>query len=115
MKKDPLVYIEHILESISRIESFMKDITKEDFIKNPEKQSAVVRQIEIIGEAVKNIPKSFRDKYPNIPWKDIAGMRDKLMHHYFGVDLNTVWKAVVEDIPSLKKQVQEIKQAEKVK
>ncbi len=108
-KKDDLVFIEHILESISNIELFTKSVSKQSFLENKEKQSAVIRQIEIIGEAVKNLSNSFREKYPIIPWKDIVGMRDKLMHHYFGVDLNAVWKVVKEDLPDLKKDILKIR------
>lgn len=111
MKKDVSIFIEHILESITNIEEFMEDVTKESFLKNKEKQSAVIRQVEIIGEAVKNIPESFRRKYSEVPWKDIAGMRDKLMHQYFGVDLDTVWKTCEEDIPHLKKKMLAIKES----
>lgn len=110
MNKEPLIFIEHILDSIKNIETFMKNISKEYFFKNREKQSAVIRQIEVIGEAVKNIPDSFRGEYPNIPWIKIAGMRDKLMHHYFGVNLNTVWKVIKENIPDLKEKILQIKE-----
>ena len=88
---------------------FMMNISKEKFFENREKQSAVIREIEIIGEAVKNLPLSFRKKYNNVPWIKITGMRDKLMHHYFGVNLETVWKTVHEDIPYLKKEIYVIK------
>ena len=108
-KKDDLIFVEHVLESIANIELFIKDASKQSFLKNKEKQSAIIRQIEVIGEAVKNLSNSFREKYPIIPWKDIAGMRDKLMHHYFGVDLNAVWKVVKEDLPDLKKEILKIK------
>ncbi len=108
MKKDSLIFVEHILDSIKNIEDFIKKVSKESFFKNKEKQSAIIRQIEIIGEAVKNLPLEFKEKYPDIPWKDIAGMRDKLMHHYFGVDIEKVWATLKEDIPELKKQIKEI-------
>ena len=109
IKKDSLVFIEHISENIANIELFMKDVSKHSFLKNKEKQNAVIRSIEILGEAVKNLSNSFREKHPSIPWKDIVGMRDKLIHHYFGVDLNAVWKFVKEDLPKLKKQIEKIK------
>jgi len=97
--------MEHILESIKNIESFMEKVSKESFFKDKEKQSAIIRQIEIIGEAVKNLPLEFKEKYPKIPWKDIAGMRDKLLHHYFGVDLEKVWVTLEGDIPKLKEEI----------
>jgi len=109
MKKEPLIFIKHILESIKNIEDFIRDISKSRFLRNKEKQSAVIREIEIIGEAVKNIPTNFRKKYADIPWIDIAGMRDKLMHHYFGVNLENVWKVIKEDLPELKKNILKIK------
>lgn len=109
MKKEPLIFIHHILDSIKNIEDFMESTSKSYFFKNKEKQSAVIREIEVIGEAVKNLPASFKSKHMNIPWKDIAGMRDKLMHHYFGVNLDTVWKVVKEDLPELKNNILEIK------
>ena len=105
MKKDPIVFVRHILESIINIENFMKDVNKKSFLKNKEKQSAVIRQIEIIGEAVKNLPRSFKGEYPNTPWEDIAGMRDKLIHNYFGVNSETVWSTIKEDIPILKIEI----------
>ena len=108
--KDPLIFVQHILESIERIEKFMNGVSKTVFFKNEEKQSAVIRQIEIIGEAAKNMSKSFTKSYSEIPWKDIAGMRDKLLHHYFGVDLETVWKVIQEDLPNLKKNMLKIKE-----
>ena len=109
MKKDPLIFIKHILESIKNIEDFMNGISKKHFLRNKEKQNAVIREIEIIGEAAKNIPANFRSKHTNIPWRDIAGMRDKLMHHYFGVNLETVWKVIKEDIPILENEILKIK------
>ena len=88
MNKEPLVFIEHILESINRIESFSKGLNREKFSKNELKQSAIIRQLEIIGEAVKNLPTSFVNKYPFIPWKEIAGTRDKVIHEYFGINFD---------------------------
>lgn len=108
MKKDPLIFIKHIKESIMNIESFSKNLSKKAFIKNRLKQSAIIREIEIIGEAVKNIPNSFRKKYPKIPWSKIAGARDKIIHHYFGLDLDTVWEIIEKDLPDLKKKINEI-------
>ena len=115
LKKDPLVFIEHIIEFIADIEDFTKGVSKEEFMKDKKLQSAVIRNIEVIGEAVKNIPFIFRKKYPNIEWIKIAGMRDKLMHHYFGVNLENVWKVIEENIPVLKKQILEILAKEKIK
>jgi hypothetical protein len=105
MKRDTILFIEDILESIDRIKEFAKDFSEEDFCKNKMMQDAVVRNLEIIGEAVKNVPEEFRKKYPKIEWKDIAGLRDKLTHAYFGVDLERVWRVVKKDLPKLKKEI----------
>ena len=106
--KDVSVYLEHVIECIQRIEKFMKGMDKNKFLKDELVQSAVVRQIEVIGEAMKNIPPEFRKKYPNIEWKEIIGTRDKMIHHYFGVDLEFIFDIVKKDIPKLKNQVEDI-------
>lgn len=108
-KKDALVFIKHILENISDIEKFSKGASKKELKENSMRQKAIIKSIEIIGEAAKNIPGEIRRKYPLIPWKDVVGMRDKLIHHYFGVDLTTIWKVIKEDIPELKEEILKIK------
>jgi len=87
MKKDVGVFVEHVMESIEKIEEYMGGVSKEEFLGDSRTQDAVMRRLEIMGEAVKNIPSEFRDEYPKIPWKQIAGMRDVLIHEYFGVNL----------------------------
>ena len=109
MKRDVRVYIEDILESITKIEEYTKEISEEDFYGNTQVQDAVLRRLEIIGEAVKNIPQEFRDKYSGIPWKKIAGLRDILIHRYFGVNLERTWKVVKEDIFDLKSKILKVR------
>src|SRR3989344_1410372 len=108
MKKDPEIFLQHVFESINFIESFSKTLTKEKFIKSRMRQNSIVRELEIIGEAVKNLSPEFMGKHKDVPWSDIARTRDKLIHHYFGVDLNEVWDIIKKDLPKLKKQIQEI-------
>lgn len=103
-------YLEHILEAIDNMTQSIEDISKERFIENKDIQDANIRRLEIIGEAVKNISNKTKEKHPQVPWKEIAGTRDKMIHHYFGVDLNLVWTILTRDIPLLKKQITRIKQ-----
>lgn len=107
-EKDAIFFLNHIVESIQNIEEFSENIDKEDLEEDKLRKSAIVRQIEIIGEAAKNIPLEFTKKYPKIPWNEMARMRDKLIHHYFGVDFNIVWKVMTEDLPILKKDISKI-------
>ena len=108
--KDPLIFIEHILENIGDIESFSHNVSKEALKKNREKLNAIVRSIEIIGEAAKNISTPFKVKHPEVPWKEIIGARDVLIHHYFGIDLDILWNIINNDIQVLKKQLLKIKE-----
>ena len=102
MKEEFLDYIEDVIEAMDDAVSFVEGVKREDLVKDRKTIYAVVRALEIIGEAVKRIPDGVRDRYPQIPWKDMAGMRDKLIHEYFGVDIKRVWKTVKEDILNLK-------------
>ena len=101
-------FLQDILESIADIETFTSDISFEVFRANREKVLAVVKSFEILGEAVKSVPDDIRSQYPQIPWKSIAGMRDVLVHEYWGIDVNVVWATVQEGLSPLKGVITEI-------
>lgn len=113
MKKKDIVYILHIRDAIYLILEYTKDLNIKDFTSKRIIQDAVIRRIAIIGEAVKNISMNFREKYSEIAWKKIAGMRDKVIHGYFNVDIDRVWTVIIKDIPLLKREIEEIINKEK--
>lgn len=108
MKRDYVLYIKDILDCVEKIEDFVGDMDFDEFVKDDKTTSAVVRKLEIIGEATKNIPEEMRVKYQEIPWSDMARMRDKIIHFYFGVDYEIVWKAIKERLPTLKRQIKKL-------
>ncbi|MFX1299191.1 MAG: DUF86 domain-containing protein [Promethearchaeota archaeon] len=101
-----------ILEAIKRIEKYIIKLDYENFLKDSKTQDAVVRNFEIIGEAVKSLDAKFRERYPKVPWKKIAGIKDKLIHHYFGVNFEIIWTIIEEELADLKVYVEEILQNE---
>jgi len=105
MPRDYKAYINDILEAINRIESYSSNLTIDDFSESRLYQDAIVRNLEIIGEAVKRLPTELIEKYPDIEWKKIAGLRDILIHAYFGIDIEIVWDVVKNKIPEFKDQI----------
>ena len=106
--REPKLYLKDILEAMVAIERFVEGVEFEDFRLNDEKSSAVIRKFEIIGEAVKNLPEDIKQKNPDIPWKEMAGFRDKLIHFYFGIKYELVWNTIKDVIPRLKPSIHKI-------
>ncbi|NBC06718.1 MAG: DUF86 domain-containing protein [Bacteroidetes bacterium] len=92
MQKSDLLYLEHILENLSKAVAYLHEVSYDEFVNDEEKQDAVIRKIEVSGEATKRVSKDIRAKYSHLPWRAIAGMRDKLIHDYFEVDIGLVWE-----------------------
>jgi len=105
--RDFQTYVEDIVDAMNSIEEYTKGLTYDAFAKDKKTVDAVIRNFEIIGEATKYIPGKIRKEYPQVPWKDMAGMRDKLIHRYFGVKLDVVWKTIKERLPVVKPLVEE--------
>jgi len=101
-------FLSDIKEAVRRTTSYTEKLTYEEFLEDIKTQDAVIHNIEIIGEATKNISEELRNKYSEIPWKGLAGMRDKLIHHYFGVNLDIVWSVVKEELPEIILKIEEI-------
>jgi uncharacterized protein with HEPN domain len=100
--RDFQVYIEDIIDALNSIEAYTKGLTYEGFVNDRKTVDAVIRNFEIIGEAAKQVPLSIREEYSKVPWRDMAGMRDKLIHGYFGIQLDVVWKTIIERLPPLR-------------
>jgi len=105
-------YLSDILEAVASIQTYTVGLSREEFMDDKRTTDAVVRNLEIIGEAVKGIPVELRGLYPNVPWRQIAGFRDVLIHNYFAVNLYVVWDVLQNELPELAKNVQEILAAE---
>ena len=102
------IYLQDIVEAINRIESYVQDMTRPQFETDRMRFDAVVRNLEVIGEAVKRVPNSIRENYPNVAWRKIAGLRDRLIHAYFDIDIDIIWDVVQSELPTLKSDVQRI-------
>jgi len=107
-KRDVRLFLYDILECIEKIEKYTKDMDFDDFVKDDLVVDAVIRNLEVIGEAVKNVPEEIRSKYPDIPWKKIVGFRNIVIHEYFGVDLSIVWTVVKKHLKDLKPKIENV-------
>lgn len=111
--KEDLIYVAHILTAISDIKEFTKGMNKKNFLKNKMAEHAVVRNIEVIGEASKHLSAGFKEKHKDIPWKDMIKMRNKVTHFYFGIDYDIVWKVVKRDIHVLEEKLKSLVETRK--
>lgn len=108
MTKEVTIFLKHILESINIIEKYIENVTEEQFFQSIEKQDLVTRRLEIIGEAIRNLPEDFRANHPEISWNKAMATRNILIHHYFGINFKTVWDTVTISIPEFKKQIENL-------
>ena len=108
MSHSPKDYLKHILDETEYLLQSSHNLSKEDFLNNETLKRAYTRSLEIIGEATKNLPDAFKAEHPEISWRRMAGMRDKLIHNYFGVDYDVVWNAIIDEIPNLKVKIKSI-------
>ena len=108
MKKSPSPYINHIVEATTQISEYLGGLNETDFRKNRLVQDAIVRQLEIIGEACSNLEENFKNSHPKIPWAQIIAMRNKLTHEYWDIDISIIWQAATKEAPELKIQLLEL-------
>lgn len=108
MKRSYKLFLCDLMDSIEKIEEFIGNMSFEEFMKDDKTKSAVIRKLEIIGEAAKNIPREIKQKYRELPWTDMAGMRDKIAHFYFGIDDAIVWRVIKARLPEIKPIIQKI-------
>lgn len=107
-KRDWQLYFDDIFECINKIEKYIGDMNYEEFSKDSKTIDAVIRNLEVIGEAAKQIPDSIKQKYREIPWREIVGLRNRVIHEYFGVDLDIVWEIIKHDLPDLKEKLKNV-------
>ena len=109
-KRNPKLYLDDMLNAITKIGDYIENLTYEEFIQNDMAMDAVLRNLEVFGEAAKGIPEDIKEKYPDIPWRRITGLRNIVIHEYFGVDLENIWKIITENIPEVKPPIMKLSQ-----
>ena len=112
-EKDDLVYLGHIIDAINGIKEYTNGMKKEGFLKDRKTQDAVIREITIIGEATAFISDLFKEKHSNIPWTEMKGTRNRIVHGYFSIDLNIVWQLIIRDLPELEIKLKELAKEDK--
>lgn len=108
MKKDDSIYLRHIIDAFMQIEDYMDGVSHDEFFSDKLRQDGVIRQLEIMGEAARNVSEDLRNEYPQIPWRQMIGLRNRMIHAYFNVNLQIVWEIVQGDIPDLKRETNRI-------
>ncbi len=108
MKKDDSIYLRHIIDAFTQIEGYMVGITHDEFFSNKLLQDGVIRQLEVMGEASRNLSEDLRCEYPQIPWRQMVGLRNRMIHAYFNVNLQIIWEIIQGDLPNLKRETKRI-------
>lgn len=108
MNRDYHLFLQDIVDAIDAITDFLGNMRYEEFLEDGKTHSAIVWKIQVIGEATKNVPRTIRQRYPAVPWKEMAGMRDRIAHSYFGIDYEIVWNVIKDRLPEIKPQIQSI-------
>jgi len=107
-KRDPALLIEDMLGAIRKIERYMAGLEREGFLQDEKTIDSVVRNLEILGEAARQLPEDFTIRYPNVPWRQIAGLRNRIVHDYFDLDLEIIWQVIHYDLSSLRSQLEHL-------
>jgi len=107
-KRDITLFLQDIIDSIEKIRIYTQGMSYEDFLQDDKTKDAVIRNLEIIGEVAKNIPKEIREKYPEVDWKSAIGMRDRIIHGYFGVSFLIVWETIKKDLPDFESKIRKV-------
>ncbi|MDP2648097.1 MAG: DUF86 domain-containing protein [Candidatus Yanofskybacteria bacterium] len=106
MSKDPNILLQHILESVEALQEYLVGVDQAEYLSNMEKQDSAERRLQVVGEAIVQLPHEFKDKHPDIPWAKIAGLRNRLVHEYFDIDHKLVWNTIEKSLPVFKQQIE---------